>query len=195
MFLKVWSYSNRVIFCWNRVMRLAIIHSNPILMKVSKTWLYTKRYWKECYGRSRLLNSTSHIIVNRKEPSRNKSSENKNNFEPGNYLKAFSNIEVNRMLHFIVFSCHLSIFRWYTLKNKLRKGFHLIYGTSIGNFILHQRLKLSLPLVESSNLSIKSISLNLGFKSYSHFSTSFKAYFGISPKYYRIQAQSREMEL
>ena len=82
-----------------------------------------------------------------------------------------------------------------TNENKLRKGFHLIYGTSIGNFILHQRLKLSLPLVESSNLSIKSISLNLGFKSYSHFSTSFKAYFGISPKYYRIQAQSREMEL
>src|SRR5690554_4667384 len=30
-----------------------------------------------------------------------------------------------------------------TNENKLRKGFHLIYGTSIGNFILHQRLKLS----------------------------------------------------
>jgi len=82
-----------------------------------------------------------------------------------------------------------------TNENKLRKGFYEIYGTSIGIFILHQRLKMSMPLIASSNLSIKSISKEFGFKSYSHFSSSFKTYFGTSPRYYRKHFQSREMDL
>jgi len=64
---------------------------------------------------------------------------------------------------------------------KLKKGFRQIFGTSIFNYILLQRMELSHKLILEGGLKVNEVSVMMGYKNANHFSTAFKNKFGISP--------------
>ena len=68
---------------------------------------------------------------------------------------------------------------------KLKKGFKTIYGITVFKFHLKKRLEMSKTLIESTQLPLKSISFQFGFKDYSHFLKAFKKKYGKSPKKFR----------
>lgn len=70
---------------------------------------------------------------------------------------------------------------FYLNELKIKKGFKSMYKTTIHQYIL------KLKMIEGSNLlreslSINDIAMRLGFKSSSHFISSFKKYYGVTPK-------------
>lgn len=64
---------------------------------------------------------------------------------------------------------------------KLKYGFKELYGTSVFNFIKQERMRKSKMMLQYSTQSVKSIAQLTGFKSISHFSRTFKLYYGCSP--------------
>ena len=64
---------------------------------------------------------------------------------------------------------------------KLKYGFKELYGTSVFNFIKQERMRKSKMMLQYSTQSVKSIAQLTGFKSISHFSRTFKIYYGCSP--------------
>ena len=64
---------------------------------------------------------------------------------------------------------------------KLKYGFKELYGTSVFNFIKQERMRKSKMMLQYSTQSVKSIAQMTGFKSISHFSRTFKIYYGCSP--------------
>jgi AraC-like DNA-binding protein len=66
-----------------------------------------------------------------------------------------------------------------------RSTFQLTFGVSPYQYILQQRIKNALTMLQESDLPIVEIALNLGFSSQAHFTTVFSKYFGCSPGRYR----------
>ena len=64
---------------------------------------------------------------------------------------------------------------------KLKYGFKELYGTSVFNFIKQERMRKSKMMLQYSTHSVKSIAQMTGFKSISHFSRTFKLFYGCSP--------------
>jgi AraC-like DNA-binding protein len=64
---------------------------------------------------------------------------------------------------------------------KLKYGFKQLYGTTVFNFIKQERLRKSKMMVQYSTQSLKSIAHMTGFKSFAHFSRTFKAQYGCTP--------------
>lgn len=64
---------------------------------------------------------------------------------------------------------------------KLKYGFKSIYNTTIFRFQAEKRLQKAELLIKNTEISLKEISTITGFKSYPHFSKSFKKRFGITP--------------
>lgn len=60
-------------------------------------------------------------------------------------------------------------------------------GLNARDFLNQQRVGYACGLLRNSNLTIKEISLELGFSSQFHFSEFFKRMYGISPLHYRLQ--------
>lgn len=75
-----------------------------------------------------------------------------------------------------------------TNEYKLKMGFKSLYGTTVYRFILEERLAKTKILIQYTDLSLKSIALKNGFKSFPHFSRSFKKKYGYSPSELRKQA-------
>ncbi len=63
----------------------------------------------------------------------------------------------------------------------LKKGFRLMYGTTIFDFYQSQRMEHARYLLYEKGLSVTDVSLQLGYSSISHFSTAFKKYTGLKP--------------
>src|SRR5690606_36128600 len=80
-----------------------------------------------------------------------------------------------------------------TNPKNLRINFKLLYGMTIGQFIVHSRLELALPLVQFSEMDFKDIAESSGFKSMPHFSTRFKKEFKHTPREYRRKVRSGEI--
>jgi AraC family transcriptional regulator len=60
--------------------------------------------------------------------------------------------------------------------------FHDAVGTSIYNYVLHERLALALDAVlDDDGAGLTAIALDAGFSSHSHFTARFKAFFGCAP--------------
>lgn len=58
-------------------------------------------------------------------------------------------------------------------------------GKTLHQYILQQRIALSLKLIQTTNLTIAEIAMSLGFNSPSHFSYCFKKEIGFSPMQFR----------
>jgi len=75
-------------------------------------------------------------------------------------------------------------------KNKLQKGFKLLYGKTINEFVQSERTIKAAELLSSSSLNISEITEQLGIKSKSYFSKTFKKEFGITPQKFQINAKN-----
>ncbi|WP_111309613.1 helix-turn-helix domain-containing protein [Confluentibacter sediminis] len=64
---------------------------------------------------------------------------------------------------------------------KLKYGFKELYGTSVHQFLMQERLRNCSMLIQHSDMALKSIAYKNGFKSISHFSRAFKKRFGYVP--------------
>ncbi len=64
---------------------------------------------------------------------------------------------------------------------KLKKGFKALFGTTVYGMLHAYRLKEAKNLLEHNDISVQEAALHVGYKSLSHFSKAFKAYYGIFP--------------
>ena len=67
---------------------------------------------------------------------------------------------------------------------KLKQGFKHVYGTTAFNFILEHKMEVARNLLMSGNYNINEVGDKLGYSTTSHFISSFKKKFGITPKKY-----------
>jgi AraC-like DNA-binding protein len=70
-------------------------------------------------------------------------------------------------------------------RTHLFRKFKSLTGTAPNDFIRHIRLKKAAQLIKDRKYSISEIAYMVGFKTPAHFSTSFKAFYGLSPKEYQ----------
>jgi len=70
----------------------------------------------------------------------------------------------------------------------LCRVFRQIAGISICDYVLHERLALSLDAVVEGNGDLTGIALDAGFASHSHFTARFKSFFGCTPAQLRRSA-------
>ncbi len=61
---------------------------------------------------------------------------------------------------------------------KLKNGFKELYGTTVHRFVIDERLRRSTVLIQFSEFSLKRIAHLMGFKTYPHFSKTFKSRYG-----------------
>ena len=66
--------------------------------------------------------------------------------------------------------------------NKLKQGFHWLYGTTVFCFLHSLRMRQAYQLLQETELSINEISDRIGFSRQSAFSAAFKREFGFSPR-------------
>ncbi len=71
---------------------------------------------------------------------------------------------------------------------KLKYGFKQLYGTTVCKFLIVERLRKALILIQHSPLTLKSIAQSVGFSSNSHFSKAFKKRYGYTPNILRKQS-------
>ena len=76
----------------------------------------------------------------------------------------------------------------------LKKGFRLMYGTTIFDFYQSQRMEHARYLLYQKELSVTEVSVRLGYSSISHFSTAFKKYTGLNPGYLLWQEEAISKE-
>ena len=67
-------------------------------------------------------------------------------------------------------------------ESKLMQCFKLMYGETIFDFTQRLRMELARKLLETSDLSITTIALEVGYDYPSNFTTAFKRYFGVPPR-------------
>jgi len=65
---------------------------------------------------------------------------------------------------------------------KLKKGFRELFGTSVFDYLLDQRLCLAKSLLQEGGFRVNEVAARIGYKNANHFSTAFKQKFGITPK-------------
>ena len=70
---------------------------------------------------------------------------------------------------------------------KLKLGFKALFSTTLYGYLRDIRLEKAQLLLKSTNLSILSIALQIGYSNSSSFITSFKSKYGVTPKQYRKQ--------
>lgn len=68
---------------------------------------------------------------------------------------------------------------------KLKKTFKMLFQKTVFNYILEQRMQLSLQLLKNSALDLNEIAMKVGFKHQHHFAQRFKGYFGFLPSAFR----------
>jgi AraC-like DNA-binding protein len=70
-------------------------------------------------------------------------------------------------------------------RNKLNRGFRILYGDSVFGVFRRAKLDQALRLLDQGDLNVGEIAYAAGFKSHSHLTRAFVNRFGISPKSYR----------
>lgn len=71
-----------------------------------------------------------------------------------------------------------------TNENKLKKGFRLLYNTSINKLLQNERLSKAKLLIAEESYPIKEIARMVGYRHCGHFTSKFKKKFGVLPKEY-----------
>lgn len=67
-------------------------------------------------------------------------------------------------------------------RTKLCNGFKVMFGCTIYQYIIQQRIELSKQLLLTGGKEIKDISYQCGYKTVQHFGTVFKKSVGVTPK-------------
>ena len=75
---------------------------------------------------------------------------------------------------------------------KLKYGFRELYGTTVHRFLMNERFRKAQMMVQFSDQSLKSIVHITGFKSFSHFSRTFKKRYGYAPSVLRKKSFHKE---
>lgn len=68
----------------------------------------------------------------------------------------------------------------------LKKGFKRLFKTSIYQYLLKKRMRHAKHLLQSSDLKVKDIAVLCGYDSPAGFITTFRRYYGFSPRRLRI---------
>lgn len=76
-------------------------------------------------------------------------------------------------------------------KNKLQKGFKILFNATVNDFVKSQRILQAANLLADSSLNISEIAERVGIKSKSYFSKTFRKEFGLTPQEY----QNRKRDL
>lgn len=64
----------------------------------------------------------------------------------------------------------------------LKRGFRLVFGTTVFGYLHHHRLEQARKLLVAGEISISQAARSVGFSSRSYFATAFRKKFGINPK-------------
>ncbi|WP_339225152.1 AraC family transcriptional regulator [Paenibacillus sp. FSL H8-0332] len=87
-----------------------------------------------------------------------------------NYLSAPSLQQLSRQIYLNEF--------------KLKKGFKLLFGSSVHAYIIERRLDAAYQLLETADCNITTAAMMCGFKKPSHFTEKFKRKYGVTPSQY-----------
>lgn len=60
-------------------------------------------------------------------------------------------------------------------------------GTSVSQFIINERMKISAELIKSGHLSANAVAEQVGYRNYSNFNLTFKKHFNCTPSQYKEQ--------
>jgi len=80
-------------------------------------------------------------------------------------------------------------------ENKLKKGFKLLFGSSVHAFLVQARLEKALLLLEETDKSVKEIGMMTGYKRLSSFTKAFKKVYGLSPLFWRKERKNIPMAI
>ncbi|MGD8780894.1 MAG: AraC family transcriptional regulator [Ignavibacteria bacterium] len=69
--------------------------------------------------------------------------------------------------------------------SKLQKCFRQVFGKSIMQYALYEKMQLAKQLLDSKKYSVSEVGYQVGYSNLSHFTEAFKNEFGINPKAYR----------
>jgi AraC family transcriptional regulator len=73
----------------------------------------------------------------------------------------------------------------------LARAFHRCFGCSPGEYVRQRRIDHACRLLAESERSVTAVALDAGFSSPSHFATAFRRATGLSPREYRLMAQTK----
>ena len=67
---------------------------------------------------------------------------------------------------------------------KLKEGFKQIYGDSVFGFLFDYKMEYARKMLETKKYNVNEVGLKIGYSTASHFISSFKKKYGITPKKY-----------
>src|SRR5690606_12337658 len=74
---------------------------------------------------------------------------------------------------------------------KLKEGFKEIYGDTVLGFLLDYKLEYARQLLDSGSYNVNEVGIKIGYSTSSHFIAAFKRKFGITPKKYIMNLNSK----
>lgn len=95
------------------------------------------------------------------------------------------------MVNFIQKNIHQNVTRTeiahqvYMNPEYLSRLFKKVKGISLSDYIVQEKLKIAISLLEGTNLPVSVIATNIGYTNFSYFTQVFKKVYGISPSEYR----------
>jgi AraC family transcriptional activator of pyochelin receptor len=69
---------------------------------------------------------------------------------------------------------------------KLKKGFKLLFGTTIFHYLREKRMEYARKLLLDCSLSVEEVAHKLGYEHAHHFSTAFKKFYKTCPSSFKI---------
>ncbi|MEM7574222.1 MAG: AraC family transcriptional regulator [Bacteroidota bacterium] len=73
----------------------------------------------------------------------------------------------------------------------LKRGFKQLYGETINRYLNDKRLEQAGILIKAGEMKLQDIALEVGYSNPSHFTRRFKERFGVSPRTYRQQSNTK----
>lgn len=77
----------------------------------------------------------------------------------------------------------------------LKRGFRLVFGTTVFGYLHHHRLEQARKLLVAGETSISQAARSVGFASRSYFATAFRKKFGINPKEFLLANSRSSLEI
>lgn len=72
-------------------------------------------------------------------------------------------------------------------EDKLKKGFKEVFGNTIFGYLYEHKMSLASEYLKDKSIPIKEVAFRCGYDYLSHFSTTFKRYYGCTPLQYRLK--------